>query len=439
MSTGLGKQSEGANLYNRNIHRSTHNDGHRPLVGVQNIIITVDTATQFTIKDGTTFTVYGEDTYTTPASPNTNNNSYPNSTSVTYLEPDVIFELADFQVTIGSTSGFASADATYYVYCSASNDVDASNRGKGVYAATTNAPTWDSQKQGWYHATDGKAIARYVVSSTTITDFMVFDGITQERGYIKHGGLQVSATDDLVIVQPAMDIDGKIIRYMQDVTLDFNGQGAGWYVIYCSETTGAISFQAIGTFSTGSIGNQLDMYTTYDADKRYCETGSLRGFGVVYFDGTNFDYILPIDNIPKTAILCSSNTAQTCTDGAYTRFDYEDITYDLNSEITVGASWAFTPKKSCIVNINATIGFISLSGAADNEYMQLWLYNNTSQVMKLSEFVVINSQARASIQGSYCIGTTNESLLNIRIRTVLGATQTTHAAGVSNYITINEV
>jgi hypothetical protein len=174
MSTYLGKQSYSANSFDVNIWRAVHGDGHRPLTGIQNIIITVDSGTQFTIKQGTAFSIYTTDSFTSPATPDTQNNSYPNSTSITYFNPFVIAQPSDFQVTIGVTSGFSSTNATYYLYASSSDDSGDSTRGEGEYAATTNAPTWSDEKQGWYHATDGKALAKYVVSGGNITNYEVF-------------------------------------------------------------------------------------------------------------------------------------------------------------------------------------------------------------------------------------------------------------------------
>jgi hypothetical protein len=439
MSTYLGKQSYSANSFDVNIWRAVHGDGHRPLTGIQNILITVDSGTQFTIKQGTAFSIYTTDSFTSPATPDTQNNSYPNSTSITYFNPFVIAQPSDFQVTIGVTSGFSSTNATYYLYASSSDDSGDSTRGEGEYAATTNAPTWSDEKQGWYHATDGKALARYVVASGSIEQFLVYDGITNERGYIQHGGLVVSATDDIVISGLIADIDGKIIRYLQSVTMDFNGQAAGWYVPYIDETSGAVSFQAIASFSSGASGNQLDMYTTYDTARRYCENGSKRALAVVYFDGTNFDYVFQIDNVPKTKISCSSNTGQTLFTGSYYRFNFEDIEYDLNSEITNGANWRFTPKTNKTVNIDFRVTVISGSGSNDNEIFHAFLYDDTSNILSLYEDILITSQSRIQWKGSVTFNALTTNELNINVRQACGSARTTYNSNNYNWIKINEL
>jgi hypothetical protein len=76
-------------------------------------------------------------------------------------------------------------------------------------------------------------------------------GITQPTGkpwrgmLYKHGGLVVSATDDIVISGLIADID-KIIRYLQSVTMDFNGQAAGWYVPYIEVQTRQFGYVTYG-------------------------------------------------------------------------------------------------------------------------------------------------------------------------------------------------
>lgn len=436
--TGLGQQSTSTNNYNVNINRATHNDGHRPLGDISNLLFTKDTNTQFTIKQHTTFTVYAEDTFTSPVTPVTGNDNYPNNTAITYYKPHVIFQNADVQITIGVTSGFSSSNGNYYIYCASSDGTDASTKGNAVLAAETDAPTWSEQKLGWYHATHGKALGRYVVTSSVISSFMLYHGLCKERGYIQYAGLEYATTDNLIINRLSCDIDGKLVEYLEDVNLEFNGQGAGWYIPYVDETTGGVSFQAIASFSSGASSNQLDMLTTYDDEKKYCENGSKRGLGAVYFDGTTFDYIIQIDNKPKSYVYATATGGQTIATATDVVCEYATIAIDINSEVTTG-TFQFTAKTSAQYSITNTALTIDLSGAATGEYIYSYAAINGSNTDLMNYDSFAAATTRFGWHGAVIIPLQKGDYYQYVIRQTTGNSCTVNTSGANTHISIREL
>jgi len=120
-----------------------------------------------TVQAGTNFQIYGTDTFTSsPATP-TGNNVYPANTSLTYYLDSVIFELADQTFAWNTAASATSAgipaksnSTTYYLFCNGGQDVDSTSRGKGKYGVSTNAPTYDAVKKGWY-SSDGLVLLMF--------------------------------------------------------------------------------------------------------------------------------------------------------------------------------------------------------------------------------------------------------------------------------------
>jgi hypothetical protein len=371
MSTNLAKQSDLNNQYDRNSWGGTHNDGHTPLGQVENIIITVDSATEFSIKAGTQFYRYDTDTFTSPATPATGNGSYPNSTLLTYYSPDAIFETGDRAIEIGVTSGFSSANGTFYIYCSGSDDSGVSTKGNGVYDANTTAPVWDETKNGWYNSTE-KCIGRYVVTSAVISEFAIFQGRCKKRGYIEHGGITTSGTV-LTISKPVVDLNGKLIQFIQDVNSDFNGLSAGWWFNGFAEIGRPGRFTRNGTGGITEFGgawnpvvasNQLDMFRLYDDEKKYCfytaGTETIRNNLVIYWNGSTFDMIEETQNIPYSKVNAQLGTLQGPFSGIATVI-YDQIDLDMNKEYdnTTGIFTQNIPNQiiTGVGNINALTSF----------------------------------------------------------------------------------
>lgn len=166
---------------------AVNNDAMHGLLLNSNIRVVLNGNNPPTVQTGTKFYVYKTDTWLSPLSPATGNNVYPVNTNLTYLMSDAIFEQSDrtFAWNAGLFPALANS-TTYYLYCTGSEDTDTTSRGKGVYGASTNAPTYDYHKCGWYSA-DGLVLAMFKTSGagavlTTASDFMILD--QQNKGYL---------------------------------------------------------------------------------------------------------------------------------------------------------------------------------------------------------------------------------------------------------------
>lgn len=148
------------------------NDAMRPLLATDQLLIVPDSNNPPKVLSGTKFYVWNTDTYLTPLSPATGNVAYPVNTNVTYPIPYVVFEQADVTFSWNTAAGATSAgipvksnSTLYYLFCSATQDVDSTSIGKGKYGVSTNAPTYDYTKNGWY-SSDGKVLARFYVDGS---------------------------------------------------------------------------------------------------------------------------------------------------------------------------------------------------------------------------------------------------------------------------------
>lgn len=155
-----------------NVWGAVNNDAMFPCLQDDKILIVANSNNPPTVQAYTKFYVYGTDVFTAPSSPATGNNVYPASGVLTYLDAYSVFELADQTfvwntAASGTSAGIPSKanSTTYYLFCTGSQDVDATSRGKGLYGVSTNAPTWSDLKDGWY-SSDGKVICRFTTDGS---------------------------------------------------------------------------------------------------------------------------------------------------------------------------------------------------------------------------------------------------------------------------------
>ena len=260
------------------------------------------------------------------------------------------------------------------------------------------------------------------------------------KGYIQYNGIKVTATDDLVVGKMVVDLNGTLYE-IAETTLDFNGQGAEWYAIVINENTQVTSFTDIDNFSSGRSGNQLDMYTTYDDNRQYCYNASYgRCIAVVYFDGTNFDYVIQIDNVPKSHIECETDAGQTIGTSSNDVINYEDILVDINSEVTTGAAWVFTACRSKNINVTAAVIFTDSNA---------WSEGNVAIFTSWKSGVVYRRLKREELQntGTYTLclqGSISYSLFkgetaHVTIFQNTGGNLDLSSETTGNYIIITEV
>ena len=229
----------------------------------------------------------------------------------------------------------AISNATFYLYYTGTS-----------YLVNTTQPTWNDNKQGWYSATNYKALGRFKVTSSVVTQTAIFKGLSSVKG---HSTYEFEKSSNSIYVQkPDLDLDGKHVEYLKPVILDFSAAGAGWFAIVADDgesgNPGRIIVNTLSTYVTIS-GNQLNMQSVYDYDKKYCNaTGGRRILGVVYWTGSAFKYIIPIKGRPKSHIHLTDEASSTSLPhNATTRITYNTVLIDLNSEWNTSTS-VFTPK-----------------------------------------------------------------------------------------------
>lgn len=166
MPVHLGKQDSDYNCW-------TINDFHRVLLEHGEYIEVVKNGDNPpTVKQYTRFQLYKTYSgYTIPNDTSTGNNVYPKGTAPTFLNAHAIYEDgADQTFTWGSGNFPSKTDGTWYLYCSDSEDSDASSRGKGEYGASkTETPTYDRSKGGYYSLNNFRILAQFTVSGGTVT------------------------------------------------------------------------------------------------------------------------------------------------------------------------------------------------------------------------------------------------------------------------------
>ena len=155
MPSRLGKHAQDINVWD-----AVHNDAHRPLRKINNIEVVLNANNPPTVKAGTSFYFAKDGSFTSSATGSLNN-VYPANSALAYTEDDVIFEILDRTFAWGAgLFPTLTISTIYYLYCTGAEDIDINSRGKGIYGASTNVPTYDNQKGGWYN-TEGFVLATF--------------------------------------------------------------------------------------------------------------------------------------------------------------------------------------------------------------------------------------------------------------------------------------
>jgi hypothetical protein len=134
-----------------------------------------------TVKQYSRTTLYNTDSHTISSAIATGNNEYADGDTITYLTTESIYEDGgdvelEWGTTVRGRALSAKTDGTWYLYITESYDQSDSTIGQGIYEVektTAATPTYDHIKNGWYHATLGHAIARFTVSSGTVSDLII--------------------------------------------------------------------------------------------------------------------------------------------------------------------------------------------------------------------------------------------------------------------------
>ena len=331
-----------------NINGNMLNDSFKPLTDNENILIAVNGNNPPSVLQNTSMFFYNTDSVTI-SSTETLNDVYPESTTDTYLKLQTIFEPSNQTFAWNSGNFPAQSDGEWYLYTTGTSSTV---KFTGVYGASKNAITWSDEKNGWYNS-DGKVICCFTSTGGVVSNVRVFKGRSKVKGYADFA-IENTATA-ITIKEPCFDIEGKSIEYLQDVIIDLTGIAAGWKYFFASDfIPGDIQLAPNTSFDqNGSTwnpsGNQLDMFSTYDHDRKYCYLSAsagvqkLRCIAAVYWTGSAVTKVLPIYNTPYTNILATRNSNLTIPAGVLANLQPDTIDYDLNSEWDIVTNDRYDP------------------------------------------------------------------------------------------------
>ena len=256
-------------------------------------------------------------------------------------------------------------------------------------------------------------------------------------GYIQTE-LNVSGTN-LLIVKPKIEIEPtpglrKLINLNTDVTIDLTALSAStWYACVAREDNQAISAVTIASLTgwTGVLGNQLNMYSIWDADRKYCRTSdgvnNYRVFGVfktnATLTGVTSNFYIP--NIPKTRMYVQRTTNLAVAAGG-TTIPYDTIIYDNNSEYI---SPYFTSKRTieAVVSINTFQYTTPFAGVRNTSFGFAGALRSLTTELSSSQII------------DHVLSTTGTIIQNTTINVLLSGQTGTLNGDVRNNFTIHEI
>lgn len=454
MSTHIQRQSS-----DKGVWGAVHNDFHKVLNGGYEFIdIQLNGNNPPSIKQGTRFQVYKDSIFTSPAIA-TGNANYPASTSITYNLSHAIFEdSADVTFTWNSTprteSIPAQSDGTWYIYVRGSYDSSYSTKGQGIYGfSKTETPTYSAYRGGWYSASNLRILGQFTSTSGTVSNLYIYRfGNFVERGLFNGKGVYCDATN-IYLYPYEVEVNGKVYFSTATTTVRaWSGLSAStWYGVVMNETDGSLSVVALGSGWTGytcSVAtNQLNMMSIYDQGYNYCRAIRsgvwYRILAIFQSNGTpnGFTYCFDIRQRPKGGCKASTNTAGTMINNTYTIVNFEDIDYDINSDVTVGASWSFIPKATAYYNLSASTSLASNTGWAVTEGAYLGIHVNGTIIQTISAYR-LSATANPFIMENCGSGTVSVSAgysLDLRLYQFSGGNINLNGSSSGNIIVINEV
>jgi len=286
------------------------------------------------------------------------------------------------------------------------------------------------------------------VKQSTIISQLALSGIIFP-GWIHTNGIYLDGTN-IKIYPYVMNTNGIIYNSETAVTVSAIGglTASTWYVVVQKESDGVISTikcGAVGSWDNWTIsGNQLNILSIFNEQKGYCRD-SISGvfYRVLGIYKTNaapdgWEYPINIPNRPKDYAIAESDTAQLLTSGDNYRFDYEDIIIDINSCVTVGASWKFEPS----VNGIYTISHKNYSGTAVTTLGLTFyskLYNDTTLEKVLFGGDTYASQVNFNWHFSIPYLLRKSGDYNIRLVQNTGNNFSTYNSASHNYLIISEM
>jgi hypothetical protein len=134
----------------------------------------------------------------------------------------------------------------------------------------------------------------------------------------------------------------------------------------------------------------------------------------------------------------STDAGQSIPDTTVTIVDFEDVTYDPDSLVTIGAAWHFTAVTAGYYGISAIILFAATTTWADAEAGSLDLYKNGALFSHLDRKDSYGSASSVymALGGDDLVYLAVGDILDIRVNQISGAALALHNNGVWNHVAI---
>lgn len=135
----------------------------------------------------------------------------------------------------------------------------------------------------------------------------------------------------------------------------------------------------------------------------------------------------------------ATNAGQSIVTGAAVAIvDFEDQIYDPGSDVTTGASWAYTAPKTGIYLVTAMVQFANSSGWADQERGLMQLFKNGSVYRNLDrkDSYTAASSVIMVLHGATTVSLTAAETIDVRVAQNSGGNLALSASTAENWIDI---
>lgn len=151
---------------------------------------------------------------------------------------------------------------------------------------------------------------------------------------------------------------------------------------------------------------------------------------------TQYQESLVVPSKVMDPVVYNTSTGAAVSSATITIVDFDTKTYDVESQVTTGASWKFTPKRSGWYQINTQVTWAAAAFTDGNQF-QAWVYKNGSSLYTNHKYVESGSAQRIVNQiTTPPVYLSNTDYIDIRVYQNTGIARALNADGSSVYVSI---
>jgi hypothetical protein len=135
----------------------------------------------------------------------------------------------------------------------------------------------------------------------------------------------------------------------------------------------------------------------------------------------------------------STDAAQSIPNTTPTIVNFEDLSVDTWSAVTVGAAWKFTAPVGGYYRVSARVFFAASVNWADTENCSLSVYKNGVLWSTLGYLENFPSGVNAGVWGSDIVDLAENDTIDIRVNQASGASLALTTNGAHNYVAIDRI